>query len=259
MATALPAASDWTGASQTEGDFKAAQNDLRAYLAGLMGEDGEVFTALTTLGASFSGYRAISTSTTLTTADRGKLVNATSSTFTVTLPAAATAGAGFMVCLINSGTGVFTIDGYLTETIDGATTLELKQYGTGMVVCDGSKWFSFGAYHATQSAGDNTGRIATTAYADAASDAASPGPGDIGGTELSTTLGGSFSASVTVGVPWTPTAGWYVAATTSTAIRLYVDATNYGVFTSGAFIADGLNITFATTGTIQYMQVRKLA
>ncbi len=50
MTTALPLASDATGSGVTEGQFKAFIEAQRAYLAGLLGEDGLPATARTTLG-----------------------------------------------------------------------------------------------------------------------------------------------------------------------------------------------------------------
>jgi hypothetical protein len=55
MATALPPAADWTAVDTTEGEFKIAQTNLRAYLAGLLGTNGEVSTARATLVAAKSG------------------------------------------------------------------------------------------------------------------------------------------------------------------------------------------------------------
>jgi len=164
MATALPAASEWTGSTVTEGQFKAAQNDLRAYLAGLLGEDGLVATALATLGSAFAGIMSVSVNTTLTTADRGKVINVTSGTITITLPAAASAGAGFCVIVRNSGTGTVTLDGNLTETIDGSETVALKQYDQAVLVCDGTGWITLGLLVGTQAAGNNGHRIASTAF-----------------------------------------------------------------------------------------------
>lgn len=48
----LPASTNFTGATVTEGQFKAAITDLREYLAGLFGVDGSKATALGTLGAA---------------------------------------------------------------------------------------------------------------------------------------------------------------------------------------------------------------
>ncbi len=161
--TALPAASEWTGSNVTEGQFKAAQNDLRSYLAGLLGEDGLVATALATLGAAFAGIKSISTDTTLTTNDRGRVISATG-TITLTLPAAASAGAGFSVIVRNSGAGTVTVDGNLSETVDGAATITLRQYEQAILVCDGSAWITLGRLVGTQAAGNSSHLAASTAF-----------------------------------------------------------------------------------------------
>lgn len=58
--TALPASTDFTGASVTEGGVKTAITSLRDYLAGLFGTDGTAATALATLGAGFpAGTRMV--------------------------------------------------------------------------------------------------------------------------------------------------------------------------------------------------------
>lgn len=63
-------------------------------------------------------------------------------TFNADLPAAATAGNGFVVAIKNTGTGTITIDGSGAETIDGATTVALThQYDGVMLESDGSNWF----------------------------------------------------------------------------------------------------------------------
>lgn len=56
MATALPAKSNLTGASVSEAGFKNAVNSLIDYLTGLLGADGQVATALSTLGAPTKSY-----------------------------------------------------------------------------------------------------------------------------------------------------------------------------------------------------------
>lgn len=50
MPTALPPASDFTGAAVTEGGFKTAITNLRAFLSDLLGADGTAATARTALG-----------------------------------------------------------------------------------------------------------------------------------------------------------------------------------------------------------------
>ena len=77
---------------------------------------------------------------TVVASDLGKIINCTSGTFTVSLTAAATLGAGFEVTIWNTGTGTITIDPNGSETLDGRTTLVLRR-GEGMqIVCDGTNW-----------------------------------------------------------------------------------------------------------------------
>lgn len=80
---------------------------------------------------------------TVIASDAGAVINCTSGTFTVSLTAAATLGAGFNVTIWNTSVGptnVITIDPAGAETIDGVATLILRQ-GEGMqVVCNGTNW-----------------------------------------------------------------------------------------------------------------------
>lgn len=76
--------------------------------------------------------------------DRGSLINCTANTFTVTLLAAATAGDGFEVIIYNSGSGVITVDGNASETVNGAATQTLQTGGWLMLRCDGSNWTGIG-------------------------------------------------------------------------------------------------------------------
>ena len=82
---------------------------------------------------------------TVAVGDRDKLIlgDATSGAFTVTLPAAATAGAGFEITVkkIDSSANIVTVDGDGSETIDGALTKSLvSQYDHLTLVSDGSNW-----------------------------------------------------------------------------------------------------------------------
>lgn len=76
--------------------------------------------------------------------DRGSLINCTANTFTVTLLAAATAGDGFEIIIYNSGSGVITVDGNASETVNGAATQTLQSGGWLMLRCDGSNWAGIG-------------------------------------------------------------------------------------------------------------------
>jgi len=82
---------------------------------------------------------------TLTTSDVRKVINASSGTWTLTLPTAATATDGFWFAVRNSGTGVITVDADGSETIDGATTISLVAGQALLVVCDGTGWVTIGA------------------------------------------------------------------------------------------------------------------
>lgn len=77
-------------------------------------------------------------------ADFGKLIDADASggDFTITLPAAGSAGDGFIIAIKNTGaSGTVTIDGNGAETLDGATTKALAaQYDSALLRCDGGAW-----------------------------------------------------------------------------------------------------------------------
>lgn len=140
---ALPPSSDFNGATVTEGQQKVFVAALRDYLSGLFGADGTVPTALSALGALVSGHSLRSSAAPVTTADRGRLIVATG-TWTMALPAAATAGAGFGFLVSNGGSGTITLDPSGSETIDGAATLALGAGRSGLVVCTGSAWLTLG-------------------------------------------------------------------------------------------------------------------
>lgn len=103
-----------------------------------------------------SGVLTKTAAYTVTSGDDGKLIVATSGTWTLTLPAAASVGDGFTVDVLNSGSGVITIDGDSSETINGSATLVLKGTEGGRLFCDGSNW------HSNRMGG--TARLATGTY-----------------------------------------------------------------------------------------------
>jgi hypothetical protein len=68
------------------------------------------------------------------------VIDCTSGTFTVTLPASS-GRTGRILIIKNSGAGTITVDGNSTETIDGATTVTMAvQYGTIQIMSDGTNW-----------------------------------------------------------------------------------------------------------------------
>lgn len=75
--------------------------------------------------------------------DQLAVLDSTSGALTVTLPAAATSLNATLWFLVKANANTITIDGNASETIDGATTLVLKnKYQWTMLWCDGSSWWS---------------------------------------------------------------------------------------------------------------------
>jgi hypothetical protein len=142
---ALPPSSDFTGASVTEGAFKTAITNLRDYLSGLMGADGTIATAQSTLGMLGGSVAAKSAAYTVVAADRGKVFNCTT-TFTLSLTAAATLGSGFSFIVANIGTGLITIDPNSSELINGAATITVSPGEQVMVTGNGTAWRAFSGF-----------------------------------------------------------------------------------------------------------------
>jgi len=90
---------------------------------------------------------------TVVATDRGRLIDATSGTWTLTLTAAATLGAGFAFAVRNSGAGTITIDPNASELIDGASTLALTAGQSCLLVCNGTAWRTVGLAAAPPSNG----------------------------------------------------------------------------------------------------------
>lgn len=102
--------------------------------------DSNVATAFGKIfGASVSEQ---STNYAVQTSDQGAFVVCTSA-ITVTLPAAASAGAGFAIAVLNiAGVGnTVTVDGNSSETINNSTTISLLNGDSIVMTCTGSEWF----------------------------------------------------------------------------------------------------------------------
>ena len=121
---AFPTSAELTGATLTEAQFKTGLNALLSAIVGLMGGTGDVGPALAALGAPLSSHVAKTAAYTVALGDRGRVI-ACSGSWTLGLPAAATAGAGFGVTVINTGTGAITLDPSGAETVDASATLVL--------------------------------------------------------------------------------------------------------------------------------------
>lgn len=97
-----------------------------------------------TTDAVSSGYVSKTANYTVVAGDSRYLIDATSGTWTLSLTAAATLGAGFTFKLRNSGTGVITIDPNASETIDGSTTINVYSGEDFEIVCNGSNFKTVG-------------------------------------------------------------------------------------------------------------------
>jgi len=103
-------------------------------------------------------YLAKTTAYTVLAADRGKLIDCTSGTFSLTMTAAATLADGWYCYVRNSGSGVITIDPNASELVDGASTITLGQGDSLVIQCSGSafKTIGFGAGKSKVSSDDTT-------------------------------------------------------------------------------------------------------
>lgn len=135
--SALPPSSDYTGSTITQGQKKAFMTAVRNFLSGLLGQDGLPISALRALGALFASSGAKTTAYTVVAADRGKMLLC-SGTWTLSFDDAAALGDGFAVAIKNVGSGSITLDAYLTQQVDGATTVALPAGQSAVVVCDGT-------------------------------------------------------------------------------------------------------------------------
>lgn len=73
--------------------------------------------------------------------DQGAFVEFTG-VATASLPAAATAGGGFAVCILNNSSALVTIDANSSETINGETSIYLGPGESAVLTTDGSEWMA---------------------------------------------------------------------------------------------------------------------
>lgn len=140
---ALPTSISFTDSAVTEAQFKTAITNQREFLAGLLNTTGNSIDALVTLGALGADTVSKTGAYTVIASDRGKVILC-NGTFTLSLTAAATLADGFNFAVVNTGTGVITIDPSSAETIDGALTMTVAANSSVIVVCTGTAFNTFG-------------------------------------------------------------------------------------------------------------------
>jgi len=94
-------------------------------------------------GATRGAYRSVTTSGNVVSGDYLIIADATAGAITMTLPPAALVpGRIYAFKRINSGGNHVIIDGYASETIDGATTHALTpQWNSLIIMTNGVAWF----------------------------------------------------------------------------------------------------------------------
>ena len=141
MATPLPSTASLTTRPSNHGIMRTQIGLLRDCLAGVLGEDGETFTALQTLGALGSSYMAKSATYAATAADAGTLIDVTG-TWTLTLPAMSALFPGWAVIARNAGAGTVTLAPLDSATIDGGATIAVLPGRTVIIMANGTVWLT---------------------------------------------------------------------------------------------------------------------
>ena len=112
-------------------------NTLENNTAGIINDDG---TATIVEHNSPSNGSIETVTTTHTAGNETYIICNSAGAFTVTLPAVASS-LEKVYHIKNINTGVVTVDGNASETIDDQTTQILNQYDAMHIVCDGSEWW----------------------------------------------------------------------------------------------------------------------
>jgi hypothetical protein len=94
-------------------------------------------------GATRGTYRSVETTGNVQSGDYLLLCDSTAGAVTITLPPAALVpGRIYVFKRINAGANNVVVDGYASETIDGATTYTLSSQWAGVtVMSNGTAWF----------------------------------------------------------------------------------------------------------------------
>lgn len=218
--TALPPITDFTDASTTEGEFKTALSNMHLFLSGVLGTAGTQAAAQAAMGAILGAGRLAKTAGyTVVAADRGKVIDCTSGSFTVSLSDAGSLGDGFAVAIANTGAGTITIDPFSSQLVDGSATKSLSPNQMAVAAVVNGKWLTVGGVTlpaaSTSQAGivqlvDSVGSTSTTTAAtpnsvktayDTAQSKSAIGHGHSGGYWSSVWTGDS-SAAINLAASW---------------------------------------------------------
>ena len=129
----------------------------------------------TAFGLTFGQtFETKSANYTIAAADRGKVIVVDTDAVTITLLAAASAGTGFPIVILNGTTaGLVTVDGDGSETINGDTSIVLYPGKSLVITCNGSAWYgihSDSPYEQVQLSPSSLGFTSNTTLADLWSD-----------------------------------------------------------------------------------------
>lgn len=131
-----------TAPTATSGD-SSSQLANTAFVANAVASVVTGGATLSSLGAIFNSSVAKTGAYTVVAGDKGKIISC-SGTWSLALTGAATLGDGFAFAVANTGSGDITIDPNSTETIDAVSTLVVAAGKSVIVVCDGTKFVTFG-------------------------------------------------------------------------------------------------------------------
>jgi len=178
---------------------------------------------------------------TVVTGDLGKIINCTANTFTVSLTAASTMGAGWYAWVWNSGSGVITIDPNGAETINGNSSIVLRAGEGVQIVCDGLNWIAGDQKYVSMFAG-NVGTVNARPNASGTNSIAI-GLRAAASSTNSTAIGansGSQGASASSGTGALALGGSYAGGSDATAFSIANNSNFYGA-RSQSSIAGGIN------------------
>jgi hypothetical protein len=141
---------DWI----TEGAINETVNTYTPYLAGA---------TIGSMSLASSNVLDRTGASTAAAADRGKLIDCSSGTWTLTLTAPGTLGDGWYCGVRNSGSGVITVTP-TSGNINGASTLPLSAGASCLIFCNGTGFFTVGLSSDTIVEDTDTGDGSTVAF-----------------------------------------------------------------------------------------------